>query len=107
LQSMRQIAIEVAELARDCGGVMSGEHGDGRARGPLLEAFYGPKLLEAFADVKRVFDPAGILNPGMIVGTQSLGGITDHLRIAEETQGLADCETYFDYSEQEGFRSAV
>src|SRR5581483_4592271 len=37
LENMRSIAVEVAGLARDCGGVMSGEHGDGRARGPLLE----------------------------------------------------------------------
>jgi len=107
LENMRQIAGEVAELARDCGGVMSGEHGDGRARGPLLEAFYGPQLMQAFAEVKRVFDPVGILNPGMIVSTASLGGITDNLRIAAETKGLADAETYFDYSDQEGFRSAV
>jgi FAD/FMN-containing dehydrogenase/Fe-S oxidoreductase len=109
LQSMRDIAIEVAELARDCGGVMSGEHGDGRARGPLLGTFYGPQLIEAFAEIKRVFDPAGILNPGIIVQAGAPGSITDHLRVNAQTSDLktGQVQTYFDYSDQEGFGGAV
>ena len=76
LERMRSIAVEVADLARQCGGVMSGEHGDGRVRGPLLERFYGAQLIAAFAAVKQVFDPDGILNPGMIVGAGPVESIT-------------------------------
>lgn len=109
LQSMRQIAIEVAELARDCGGVMSGEHGDGRARGPLLETFYGPELMEAFAEIKKVFDPAGILNPGIIVQAGAPGSITENLRVQAQAGDFktGQIQTYFDYSDQDGLGGAV
>lgn len=48
------------------GGSISGEHGDGRARSEVLAAMYSPALLTAFAEVKRLFDPDAILNPGVI-----------------------------------------
>jgi len=47
------------------GGTVSGEHGDGRLRAPLLEALYGEELVALFREVKRAFDPRGILNPGV------------------------------------------
>ena len=46
---------------------MSGEHGDGRARGALLRPCTRPTALGPFAGVKHIFDPAGLLNPGVIV----------------------------------------
>jgi FAD/FMN-containing dehydrogenase len=46
---LQEIAVEVADLAKSLGGVMSGEHGDGKVRGPLLERFFGPELMAAFA----------------------------------------------------------
>jgi FAD/FMN-containing dehydrogenase/Fe-S oxidoreductase len=97
--AMQAIASEVAELARQCGGVMSGEHGDGRARGPLLEAFYGPVIMEAFRQVKRIFDPAGILNPGNIVGAGPLASITQDLRIDAVAPGIDvdTIATYYNY----------
>ncbi len=110
---LREIAVEVADLARACGGVMSGEHGDGKVRGPLLERFYGPELVGAFAEVKRVFDPAGIMNPGNIVGAGPVESITERMRINPERDGHAELvrfpqvETYFDYEDQHGFRGAV
>ncbi|MEQ4723521.1 FAD-binding and (Fe-S)-binding domain-containing protein [Nonomuraea sp. B19D2] len=63
----RRFLREAAELVTRHGGTLSGEHGDGRARGELLEIMYGPRMLELFAAVKRVFDPEGLLNPGVIV----------------------------------------
>jgi FAD/FMN-containing dehydrogenase/Fe-S oxidoreductase len=107
--TMRAIAVEVADLARECGGIMSGEHGDGRVRGPLLERFFGPALMRAFAEIKAVFDPAGILNPGMIVAPGAIETITANLRIdpIERGPNLDSIETYFDYSDQEAFRGAL
>ena len=46
---------------------MSGEHGDGRARSELLPRMYSPAALSLFADVKDIFDPDGVLNPGVVV----------------------------------------
>ncbi len=108
LRAMQEIALETARLARDCGGVMSGEHGDGRVRGPLLLEYFGPELMRAFAQIKAIFDPAGILNPGMIVNPGSLETITTHLRQqAQRTSQNIGIETYFDYSDQESFDGAV
>ena len=55
--------------ARICaahGGSVSGEHGDGRARGELLRFMYSPDVLDLFARVKHVFDPNNLLNPGVL-----------------------------------------
>ncbi|HEV2294616.1 MAG TPA: FAD-linked oxidase C-terminal domain-containing protein [Tepidisphaeraceae bacterium] len=108
---MRKIAVEVADLARECGGVMSGEHGDGRVRGPLLERFYGPELMAAFREIKRIFDPGGILNPGNIVDAGPIESITENLRAmampAAQTVARRDIDTFFDYGDQDDFGHAV
>ncbi len=106
---MQSIAVEVADLARDLGGVMSGEHGDGRVRGPLLERFYGPELMRAFRDVKTAFDPHNHLNPGNIVGPGPIESMVTHLRVKpkEAETSFPDIETFYDYSDQHGFGAAV
>jgi len=129
-EKMRSIAVATADLARELGGVMSGEHGDGRVRSPLLERFYGPKLMEAFKQVKRLFDPHNLLNPGNIVdldgsNPRPIASLSEKLRVepvpkrplawpigagAGVGAGVGakeDFATYFDYSDQHGFDSAV
>jgi FAD/FMN-containing dehydrogenase/Fe-S oxidoreductase len=106
LAMMQSIAVQVADLARDCGGVMSGEHGDGKARGPLLAQFYGPELMDAFAQIKAIFDPLNLLNPGTIVNAGPVAGITQNLRVQKE-HDAGEVQTYYDYHDQEGFISAV
>ncbi len=54
---MRTIAEEVHEVVRDYGGTHSGEHGDGLLRSEFLEPMLGGRLVEAFREVKRTFDP--------------------------------------------------
>ena len=61
------------------GGTISGEHGDGLSRTPYVAEQYGP-LADAFSEIKELFDPQEILNPGKIVALESTGEITDHLR---------------------------
>jgi FAD/FMN-containing dehydrogenase/Fe-S oxidoreductase len=63
----RDFVTEAAELVGGYGGSMSGEHGDGRARGALLPAMYPPPILALFGEVKRLFDPDRLLNPGIVV----------------------------------------
>jgi FAD/FMN-containing dehydrogenase/Fe-S oxidoreductase len=63
----REFAVAAAQLVGKYGGSMSGEHGDGRARGELLRYMYSPEALEAIAAVKAVFDPGNVFNPGVLV----------------------------------------
>jgi FAD/FMN-containing dehydrogenase/Fe-S oxidoreductase len=68
----RKFLVDAAKLVAAHGGSMSGEHGDGRARSELLPLMYSPAALEAFAEVKRVFDPDDVLNPGIVVRPASV-----------------------------------
>ncbi|MFD1052621.1 FAD-binding oxidoreductase, partial [Kibdelosporangium lantanae] len=63
----REFLVDAAKLVASYGGSMSGEHGDGRARGELLPLMYSTEAMAAFAAVKAVFDPDDILNPGVVV----------------------------------------
>jgi FAD/FMN-containing dehydrogenase/Fe-S oxidoreductase len=63
----REFALAAAQLAGQYGGSMSGEHGDGRARGELLSYMYSPEAIEVMAAVKAIFDPGNLLNPGVLV----------------------------------------
>ena len=55
---------EISTLTGRLGGTLTGEHGDGRLRAPLLSRVWTAEALERFAAVKRAFDPDAILNPG-------------------------------------------
>ena len=63
--AMREFVEDAAHLVASHGGSMSGEHGDGRARGELLPIMYSPAAIETFAAVKHIFDPDNLLNPGV------------------------------------------
>src|SRR5580704_17533126 len=64
---LRTFLTEAAHLVAGYGGSLSGEHGDGRARGELLPIMYSREAIDAFAAFKNLFDPDGLLNPGIIV----------------------------------------
>ena len=69
--------------ARICaahGGSVSGEHGDGRARGELLRFMYSPEMLDLFARVKHVFDPGNLLNPGVLAAPMDEAEATSRAR---------------------------
>jgi FAD/FMN-containing dehydrogenase len=78
VRTMEAVASQLYEKVWLLGGTISGEHGDGLSRTPFLARQYGP-LVNVFREVKRVFDPQGILNPGKIVPTTGLR-MTHHLR---------------------------
>jgi FAD/FMN-containing dehydrogenase/Fe-S oxidoreductase len=69
---LRSFVEDAARLVASYGGSLSGEHGDGRARGELLHLMYPPRIVELFADVKSIFDPAGLLNPGVLVAPRPM-----------------------------------
>ncbi len=66
---MRAIAEEASALVRHYKGAYSGEHGDGLCRGEWVQWQFGPKINEAFAQIKNYLDPLNLLSPGRIVAT--------------------------------------
>jgi len=64
---VRTIAEQTHEVVRELHGTHSGEHGDGILRSEFLRSMLGDRMADAFAEVKRTFDPQGIMNPGKIV----------------------------------------
>jgi FAD/FMN-containing dehydrogenase/Fe-S oxidoreductase len=63
----RRFTEAAAVLVAEHGGSLSGEHGDGRARGELLGRIYPPAVLRLFERFKAIFDPRGLANPGIAV----------------------------------------
>jgi FAD/FMN-containing dehydrogenase/Fe-S oxidoreductase len=63
----RDFVTEAAALVAGYGGSLSGEHGDGRARSELLPAMYSADAIALFEQVKGLFDPDNVLNPGVLV----------------------------------------
>nr|WP_245620480.1 FAD-binding and (Fe-S)-binding domain-containing protein [Cryptosporangium arvum] len=64
---LRAFLTAAAGLVAEFGGSISGEHGDGRARGELLSLMYSPDAIALFGAVKHAFDPGDLLNPGVLV----------------------------------------
>ena len=75
--TVRAMLDEVTTLAATLGGTLTGEHGDGRLRTPLLDRVWEARSLELFALVKHAFDPQNIFNPGVKVptGAQPIGDV--------------------------------
>jgi FAD/FMN-containing dehydrogenase/Fe-S oxidoreductase len=67
LASFRRYMDEAAELVVGMGGSLSGEHGDGQARGELLPVMFGKEIVGAFEELKDLWDPTGRMNPGKLV----------------------------------------
>ena len=103
VRKFEAIAQQVADLVLEFGGALSAEHGDGLARSPFNRQMFGPVLYEAFREVKRTFDPLGILNPGKIVDAPPL---TSNLRFGAGYL-TPDPKTWFDYSVFGGMGRAV
>jgi FAD/FMN-containing dehydrogenase len=66
-QTVDRILGDVTDLVAKLGGTLTGEHGDGRLRTPLLGRVWSREALRCFARVKRAFDPEGVFNPGVKV----------------------------------------
>jgi FAD/FMN-containing dehydrogenase/Fe-S oxidoreductase len=69
IENYKKFTVEASHLVVSYGGSLSGEHGDGQTRGDLLEIMYGKKIMEAFNEFKRIWDPEWLMNPGKIIDT--------------------------------------
>ena len=95
---MHRIADAVSGLAVEFGGTMTAEHGDGIVRSCWLEKQYGPRIIEAFRRVKKLFDPDGVLNPNKIVDPMPM---TEHLRFGSEFRTV-EVKTHLEFSADGG-----
>ncbi len=67
VDAYRRFLERAADLVVSYGGSLSGEHGDGQSRGALLPRMFGERIVAAFAELKSIFDPDALMNPGRIV----------------------------------------
>ncbi len=98
-----QISQFSVDLLRGYGGSLSSEHGDGKARSWINEAFFGPDLYKLYQEVKTIFDPHNILNPGNIVNAPAM---TENLRYGA-AYNVIPIQPKLDFSDDMGFHRAV
>jgi FAD/FMN-containing dehydrogenase/Fe-S oxidoreductase len=67
IQQFREFIDRATDIVVEHGGSISGEHGDGQSRGALLPKMFGPELMEAFRQFKRLWDPDNKMNPGKLI----------------------------------------
>ena len=98
VKMFRVIAEEIATLVDKYGGSLSGEHGDGRLRGEFIPQMVGEKNYELIKQVKQLWDPDNIFNPGKIVDTPPM----DTSLRYEQGQETTQFDTVLDFSEYQG-----
>jgi Fe-S oxidoreductase len=98
VRRMGRVAERASDLVLVFGGAMTGEHGDGLVRSCWLEKMYGPRIMQAFRQIKQAFDPDGLFNPHKIVDPLPM---TENLRYGGGFN-YTPVKTYFDYSSYGG-----
>jgi Fe-S oxidoreductase len=99
VKRFRAFVEDAADLVVRYGGSLSGEHGDGQARGELLPRMFGEELVRAFREFKAIWDPEGRMNPGKVVDPYRLD---ENLRLSRQSPAAARLSTRFAYLEDEG-----
>jgi Fe-S oxidoreductase len=98
IEKFRAFLDDAADLVHRYGGSISGEHGDGQAKAELLPKMFGDELVRAFGEFKRIWDPAGKMNPGKVVDPYP---ITSHLRLGTDYNPSRP-KTWFSYPDDNG-----
>ncbi|RMF31522.1 MAG: hypothetical protein D6765_01625 [Bacteroidetes bacterium] len=103
LLRFKNISEATFRLVKQFGGSWSGEHGDGLSRSYYLERFFGSKVYGLLREVKRLFDPENLLNPGKIVDAPP---IDRHLRYDPNYRETPP-PTHYHYRQDGSFAAAV
>jgi FAD/FMN-containing dehydrogenase/Fe-S oxidoreductase len=103
VERFEKILEDVSDLVLEFGGALSAEHGDGLARSPFQEKMFGPRLYQAFCEIKNTFDGSSLLNPGKIVNPAPL---TANLQYGPDYQ-TREIATAFDFSDFGGISRAA
>ena len=94
----RAFVEDAADLVLKYGGSFSGEHGDGQARGELLEKMFGSELIQAFREFKSIWDPNNRMNPGKVVDAFPLDS---NLRLGTDYDPRV-VKTHFEFIDDQG-----
>ena len=96
IRKYREFIDQAADIVLAHGGSLSGEHGDGQARGGLLPKMYGPELMKAFQEFKALWDPENRMNPGKMIDPVAVYDAVDNLRLGAGYQAKK-VDTWFHY----------
>lgn len=99
----KEITTAVAHLVKKYNGSMSGEHGDGIVRSSFIELMIGSENFTLLKEIKKLFDPQGIMNPGKIIDAYP---ITENLRYLPNRKE-PEIKTLLDFSDSMGILRAV
>lgn len=99
----RALGLETAYLVKKYRGSLSGEHGDGRLRGEFIPLILGEHNYNLLMQVKKCWDPNGILNPGKITGTPPMDTCLRYI----PGMPTPDIETIYDFSSSDGIIRAA
>lgn len=103
VQKMKAMAEEIAVLVQKYRGSLSGEHGDGRARSPYIEKVLGPEMMPLLQQVKELWDPKYLFNPGKIIQPEPIDA---GLRFSPSYK-RPDLETRFNWRKEGSFADAL
>lgn len=85
---------DMVALVLGLGGTLKAEHGTGRIMAPYVRRQFGDELYEVMVEVKRLFDPDTLLNPGVLLNEDPDGPLT-HLKVTatveEEVDRCVEC----------------
>lgn len=105
VENYRRFLEEAADLVVSYGGSLSGEHGDGQTRGELLPRMFGTEVVGLFEQVKALFDPDDLMNPGKVVHPAPLDA---HLRLGADWAPRQPEPLHFSFPDDGGsFREAA
>ncbi len=99
----KEITHAVAKLVKKYNGSLSGEHGDGRVRAEFIQEMVGQKNYQLFIQVKKLFDPEHLFNPGKIVFAAPM---ETSLRY-EPDRKEPEIKTFQDFSDTNGILRAI
>ena len=103
VDQFKAITTAVAHLVKKFKGSMSGEHGDGIVRSEFISFMLGNSNYELVKEVKQIFDPFSIFNPGKIVNSLPMD---QNLRYQPERKE-PDIDTFMDFNADQGILRAV
>jgi FAD/FMN-containing dehydrogenase/Fe-S oxidoreductase len=108
MKSLELLSRDIMAIAISLGGTTTGEHGEGLARSWCNPLLYGPRLHQAFREVKDLFDPDNRLNPGKIVNGSEPWARTDWFKWHPDYRTPhAPRRTFFDFSAYSGYAGLV
>ena len=93
-ETMVRLSREIHQtVISEFGGSICGEHGDGRVRGEFVKALYGEEIYRLFQETKQLFDPEGILNPGVKITDTPFTEHIDFERLSKPCATCGRCNT--------------